>query len=101
VLSLTTFVMDYLLDICSNFNIILGIAYLLIYRYILRLTTALVFTRFVCNESVSTDLSVFYSSASHHVLNIINPYPANVENTVSRWQVRFKSVFKGLTDIYL
>jgi len=72
VLSLATLVMDCLLNICGNINIILGIAYLLIYRCILRNLTVPVFMPSICNVITLKNLSVFYSSALHHIINIVN-----------------------------
>jgi hypothetical protein len=38
-----------------------------------------------------------YCSVSD-AMKLTNPYPANIENNASRWQMGFISAFKGLTN---
>jgi hypothetical protein len=49
------------------------------------------------------ELALICQSEKVNPSNYINPYPANVENTVSynnasRWQIGFNSAFKGLNS---
>ena len=48
---------------------------------------------------ISCGMTVYQMFMYYDMLITVNPYPANVENNASRWQMGFNSAFIGLRNI--